>query len=35
MLGAALALVAVLAWLASGLRVVRAEHRAVIERFGR
>jgi len=35
MLGAALALVVVLAWLASGLRVVRAEHRAVIERFGR
>ena len=35
MLGAAVALVAVLAWLASGLRVVRAEHRAVIERFGR
>ena len=35
MLGAALALAAVLAWLASGLRVVRAEHRAVIERFGR
>ena len=35
MLGAALALVLVLAWLASGIRVVRAEHRAVIERFGR
>jgi regulator of protease activity HflC (stomatin/prohibitin superfamily) len=35
MLGAALALVAALAWVASGLRVVRAEHRAVIERFGR
>jgi regulator of protease activity HflC (stomatin/prohibitin superfamily) len=35
MLGAALALGAVLVWLASGLRVVRAEHRAVIERFGR
>jgi regulator of protease activity HflC (stomatin/prohibitin superfamily) len=35
MLGALLALVLVLVWLASGVRVVPAEHRAVIERFGR
>ncbi len=35
MLGALLALVLVLVWLASGIRIVRAEHRAVIERFGR